>query len=652
MKSKYSPNKTRKLFSLSFAVYVVCILCLLQTAHAQTHTNIFTFDNDVKQYTTAMATNPMIPGDVGETVMAGTIFNISAGKNVIHFLNVDGNGNINVDKYIDINGYNDERAVSIVSDGNNTYYITCLARDPVGNDEIVVLYLQVNGTVTATRRLRDPAQSIYPLSSIFSHGILYICGYATTNYTNLPNTPNIEPYGSTRAAFIQFDPALPAGPLNAAWVINTTVIAGTPPYDYDIAMRMVEMHNGKIFITGSVNDGNAANQDCSATMNIVFDPIPQTFSTNHFRYQSSSQVLEYGIGLVEDVTHGVNYVIGNNFTHGGGGILPGHLNITGLDNSMTPSSLPFNTSRIQFPEIEYGMWALQTLPTVSMPTFPGDARFVIGGMTSYDFCIKYHQADPNPFLYDVEVNYVPGSGALTHYFKNFVTYKNMNGTGNLASNGYFYLGGFLSNQVWNPVFAARATPADDIMLNAPRWDVSQSKLNLKQIRADASTFIETSCTGSYDQYLAYPASCNQPASQTIMPALCTTTYGPLSITIADIKSSSSLFPDGNTQCSATNVVYKSTGITKIEKTDVTTIYPNPANTDINVMLDKNITGSDKIKLQLVNMYGQVVADLYEGSAAQLNSNAKLQLPGVAAGLYNVQIFVNNRIKETIKLTIQ
>ena len=64
----------------------------------------------------------------------------------------------------------------------------------------------------------------------------------------------------------------------------------------------------------------------------------------------------------------------------------------------------------------------------------------------------------------------------------------------------------------------------------------------------------------------------------------------------------------------------------------------------------NIVPDAKVKVQLVNMQGQVVANLYNGTAA--NANAKMHLPDVATGLYIVQVYSNGTIVHQQKLSIQ
>lgn len=652
-------------------------ICASQLAIAQTQTTTYYMGNDVKHYSTESVTDPITPGDMEETVMAGTIFDFgAAGKNVIHFLNIAGTGTHNVSHYIDIPGYDDERAVDIVGDGaigapgSATYYITCLARDPRGNDEIVVIFVDVNGNVLQTRRLADGSQSMYPLHSVYSNGMVYICGYTTTNYTNLPSTPDYGPYGGKRAAFIQFDPTLPPGPLNAAWVMNTALPAAAVPgaqYDYDIATRVVVLNNNNIFVTGSVNDAKLVGANWrygSGTMNVVFDPTTQALTYDHFI--SGPGALEYGTGLVEDGTNQVNYVLGNTFYHGysGSGFfpLPGYMHITGLNSSMQHATTSGNTSRYQLSGTEYGVWGLQTLPADN-PANSGPAykRFTVAGLQSLEFCIKYYQPNFNPYLYDVEMYYDPVLETITHTFNNWVTYQNLTGTGSTAPNSYFYLGGGLSNLAWNPTFAAKPNfPNSEIVLNAPKWTPymiipvggKTGALNLKSIRVDGS-FTEINCPSSYTQYLNY-SGCPNPYTYSGVEAVSSTTsFDPLSITLYNLTCSASNYDITDDHCNAGNIVYKPSGVDKVEKqAGKTIIYPNPASNDVSIALDKNIADKSTVKLVLINTLGQTAGILYEGSAARLNSSNKLQLPNVASGIYHVQVLVDNKLSQTIKLTVK
>ncbi len=641
-------------------------------ALAQQHTTTYYMPNNVKHYSTEIATDP-ISGDPHETVMAGTIFGFTLPrKNVIHFINVSYDGTVNSSKYIDIPGYNDERVVDIESDkavggpGSAIYFLTCLARDARGNDEIVIISTDVYGNLINTRRLADGAQSMYPLHSVFSGGYLYICGYTTKSYTNLPSTPDYGPYyDSTWGAFIQVNPY--AGTVTYSCRIDTDIPAGAIPNaknDYDLAMRLVPMANGKIFVTGSVNDAKfvAGNwRYGSAIMNLVWDPNTSIWTNiNHF--SKGAGALEYGTGMVED--GGVNYILGNTFYHGysGNGFapLPAMINITGVDNNMAISTTVGNTSRYQLNGSEYGMWGLQTLDQ-AQPAAPGYKRFVIAGLQMFEFCNFYHQPDVDPFLYDVEVSY-DGTSALTHTFNKWVTYQNLTKTGGSNPSGYFNLGGGLSNIAWNPTFAARPTPNDDIILNAPKWypytaipvGGPTGVLNLKSVRADANSLTGTLCSDSYHEYFDYGDCFNPFDYVSVEAANCTTSFSPLSITTYPLTSTGGNYDMTSYACVG-NDVYKqgNTGITNLEPVNGKTIlYPNPAHTSLNVVLDKSIADAANVKLLLINVYGQVAGILYEGSALRLDANNKLALPNVASGMYNVQVLVNNDVHENIKLSIQ
>ena len=82
------------------------------------------------------------------------------------------------------------------------------------------------------------------------------------------------------------------------------------------------------------------------------------------------------------------------------------------------------------------------------------------------------------------------------------------------------------------------------------------------------------------------------------------------------------------------------------------IYPNPANQAIKIYLGTGVASDNAVKITLMNMYGQVMTELYNGGAFELKVNNSLQLPSVAAGVYIVQVYVNDVPTHTERLTIQ
>lgn len=99
-----------------------------------------------------------------------------------------------------------------------------------------------------------------------------------------------------------------------------------------------------------------------------------------------------------------------------------------------------------------------------------------------------------------------------------------------------------------------------------------------------------------------------------------------------------------------------TGTTGVENAiadaTATSIYPNPAKTEIRVSLAQDIKADAQVEVVLSNMHGQVVSRLYKGVATGLTPATALQLPQVATGLYIVQVYSNDAMVHQQKLSIQ
>lgn len=646
---------------------------------------VYDFPNDLKHYSTEMATDGT---SVEETVMAGTIYNFnSTGNHVAHFMNVSPNGTINSSAYFQDPKYADLRVVDIVGDGNSSnaiYYITCLARPSSGgNDRILVIPVDINGTQTGNAYSIFPSsgtEGLYPLHSIYhSNGYLYICGYWTDNNTNLSNgsEPDFNGYNHKDGFILKLNPSTGAVQNSStARLINTTYqyTASNPTEDYDIAMRLVEMGNGHIFVTGSVNDvkynvTTSAEMFHSAVMNVVFDQnlsTPAAADYDHFTYNTSNGPYfgnDYGVGLVEDGANSSNYIVANTFDRNGSAsgfdISGGHVNITWLDANLDHTNT--GLTRLLFEGYDYA-WGLQTLEACGSSGFANGRRFLIPGMETNEWCgSSFSFDDVRPFLWDVDVRLNGGTGDIDFVNYNWTTYHTQTGTGSYSSatNSYPNLDNSLSNMAWNPTFAARLSTSYDIMMSAPRWDNANNDLNLKYIRADLCD-LNSACYNSYtSETNADP--CNQGLITkyqaeglghtngsgnivyTNFPTTsCSTTTTPVS---GAGKMITGTYSGTSDFCTPSNNVYKP-GKTSINRVNTrgnsTSIFPNPTNNDIHVRLDKNISSDSKVVVQLFNIYGQNIADLYNGSADALNPDKKLQLPDVASGLYLVHITVNGQ----------
>ena len=113
---------------------------------AQTGVKNYRYDLDLKHYYT-------IPVDdaVPDYLMAGT--NFSGDHPSIHFLNVDGQGNINSQKIFAEPGF-DHRVVTLLQHDPESYYIVALRRDnPAIAPGLYFLTIESNGNSLGNHKL-------------------------------------------------------------------------------------------------------------------------------------------------------------------------------------------------------------------------------------------------------------------------------------------------------------------------------------------------------------------------------------------------------------------------------------------------------------------------------------------------------------------
>ncbi len=705
------------------------------TGYAQTHTMVNTMSDFVKGYSIEMCTDYTTSN--GETVQAGTIYDYpSSGQTSVHFINAADDGTINYSKYITApSGYDELRAVDIVGDegggwgaasGSAVYYITCLGRTSSNGDRVVIIPVDYKGDMvadafvmyaTVSGSASDDA-NFYPLHSIYSQstGYVYVCGYYTPNSNGTGGTSlsgSGEPdFISDKFSFFMAA-ELSSGSwtsFNPAWGLNTHFPSASisQTYDYDIAMRMVELSNGDIFVTGSVNDvkHDGLNEyEHSATMNVVVDPnltvsgMGGTYRVDHFTNGGESVFSgnEYGIGLVQ-VGASDNYIVGNYFYRLGdddlfNDIEPAFFWVNWVDGSLAHTNT--GDSRATFTGFDYA-WALQTLDAPSTilkasNTNSNAARFLLPGMTNNQYCADpwdFSRDDIRAFMHDIEVDYnTTASGDIAAFHNRWTTYQTQNGTGTFSnSDSYANLGSGLSNIAWNPTFAARESTLEDIYLTAPTLRTGPDRLNIKNMRVEGPNgsfnYLEdANCTGSYE-------SMDNPTG------LCTLTpyakesaydlgYGTVTLTInslsegcSGVSGGSGVFDHAATtipksgagsisvgsysitqlDCAAGGGPYYKNGTTGIAeehlRTNKTTIYPNPARRELHISLANSIDDMADIKVVMTNIYGQTVAELYNGTASGLIGSKALVLPQVANGLYTIQVVANSRLVHHEKLSIQ
>jgi|GEM_PF-7072904 len=425
---------------------------------------------------------------------------------------------------------------------------------------------------------------------------------------------------------------------------------------------------------------------------------------------------EYGMSFVEGTNGRDHYIVSNEYDgypngggppssldytewqstqYGGFNLKPerftiAHTNEWGFAHSGT------NNRRLTFPS---GVWALQTL--VSSFGVVGtignrDHRFVVAGMMHTDpnwpSTMILPPSDDNiiPFLFDVQPSWSNGTlGSFTGNTlslnasltindapkftanEDFIAYVNQTGTGKVGTdvNNYLTMGSDFSSVLWGPTFADRYEPdvTQDYVFNAPKFGKRQASGTIAAFLGLKAIFAHNA-----DKDIAW-GGCVEKYTLTsddegIEGILGTAPY--TGSNFSDYDPSLFIFCGTNGATSYNNAqydkygdctgrqhspsgdpVYKTAGGIRLQNAK-TTIFPNPASDALHIQLASDIATDSKVKIVLSTIQGQVVKELYNGTAEMLSAEYNMAIPAVASGLYVVQVYSNNKIVHQQKLTIQ
>ncbi|HLO71812.1 MAG TPA: T9SS type A sorting domain-containing protein [Flavipsychrobacter sp.] len=425
---------------------------------------------------------------------------------------------------------------------------------------------------------------------------------------------------------------------------------------------------------------------------------------------------EYGVAFVEGSNGIDNYIVSNEYDGAPSGFGPSspssyvtwaptayggfnykpeaftiaHANQWGFVHSAAPNK------RLKF---RSGAWALQTLvsshPNV-LSSGNYDHRFVIAGMMHTDpyapTSMILPPSDNNiiPFLFDVQPAW---SNATTGSFigntirpvndlsavtpskfapnEDFIAYVNQTGTGIVGTdvNNYLTMGSDFSSVLWGPTFADRYEPdvRQDYVLNAPKFGKRLASGNITSFLGLKAMFAHHE-----DKDIAY-GGCVEKFSMGSIPEdiegiIGTPPYAGMDYD--DNDQSLFIYCGTNTPTIYNNALYDkfgdctglqhspdnspvyrtSTGI-RLQNAK-TTIFPNPASDALHIQLASDIATDVNVKIVLSTIQGQVVKELYNGTAEALSAEYNMSLPAVASGLYVVQVYSNNKVVHQQKLSIQ
>lgn len=576
-------------------------------------------------------------------------------------------------------------------------------------DCIVVMTVDRNGNVLQDAMIIRPnvtnnpntPENFYPLHSLWhSNGSLYICGYVTDDNTNAPNEPMFRHSAAMgphiKSFVLRCDPA--TGTVLNTFTYNTTPTTPQLPHleeDYDIAVRLTEMAGGNVHVTGSVNNVRLHPVSppplevfFSSTMNLLLDPSLTMLSSinDHFGFPWNTEGgngSEYGVAI-EEANNGNKFIVSNAFSSNHLGnqsftaLAPHQFMITEVDNNYAPMG---GNTRYRFEAFD-NAWALTTLPVTQASTQPGETRMLIAGMSTNTWCGTggpYGFDYVMPFLHEVVMR--PGSTDGGQFMK-WVTYKTNLGTGAFTHPlSYKQIQDGVSNIAWNPVFASRARGNVDsnIHMYAPLLNkIDTFTLDHKSMSVEGSYFFSggglanlytdntAQCVTSNIQSLIGGNLCGMATPPTqqdyfvyeqvsqigysgnpMLDVTGTLDYEVVVEDMADISSANYTWT--STACDYSNGDYKTTNIPQLMAGKGVKMYPNPAQHELQVVLPAGTPGDEGIMITLSNMYGQRVATLYNGNAANLGI---LQLPDVASGMYMVEVRGKGNILHQQKLAIQ
>lgn len=525
--------------------------------------------------------------------------------------------------------------------------------------------------------------SFYPISSMYHDGKLYICGsyirYGVPDgmysITNDGHHPLFSDMG--KAAFIMsVDLSGPQMALDNIMLFDYVPTTNLNRVDYDMGMRMAVLDDGNIMMTGSVNElGGTYNPGYvrSATMAIVVTPDLNTMvadpnfinvgNMDGFGYN------EYGVDIVQKSPSDI-YIMSNGFdqtTEYHGYLLDYNSNMLLVSRVLSfGGTYGFGLKRF---EAGYqAQWFLKALPSEA-PTTLGAYRFTVAGMAASGCANQNYPSslgNVNPILVDFEIAppmaslYNPVTAtALNAQVSLFETEQGTNNYNNYNSYTSMY---------FNPTFAAREDVESAIVMNAPRYEPLWGNLGLKIMHATYDNHLGV--TGQYTSGTGNGANAGAPTpdvecgnvlcsrsfiSSTVTSNNIIVTHPTVAVeayyeTTTEMTDLYGLSFGGDCNWSLGDTYKPTSAQILAAKTGKNVVYPNPATNELHVALAQS-NGNTNVEVNLVNMYGQTVSQLYTGTAGTLGTTT-LRLPDVAAGIYMVQIVSNGKMLHTEKLMIQ
>lgn len=648
-----------------------------------------------------------IPDTVGggpvEYVAAGTMYTNGPGSRAgWHFMRLDDNGVILDSRIAYCSNTDDEfRVVDITVESATKFWITISARHMVSGsqyDYIYVVGVDQHGNdlglnpaihITPTAAVSN-YRNLYPTHSLYLGSALYICGYAAEN-TQVSNHPDY--YSDKLGMFIKCD--VNSTPVTTNYYFWDSDNSQFPIGDFDMALRISPSLSASGFlpdfpllVTGSANGYGTGYLSSVLAMKFnsagnpmlanAYLPTAYSFSPDPIRAHGVYGVDMRGAVPAEDQElEGGGYVIlVNRFDHNepsnrSWGILRVKENLTVYDPTTNYSYVGLNDMK---------SWASQFLimsytdkSKNSSIEILGEQNDLYGGeqpgcdtVFSPNLPPSHYPNNINPFyttlgvsgvgLWDYTNGFGPTYNSVFH--GNHTVHLSANGT---AANNMVYLYGSQPNGYLEDITRLYTFGASTLYYygwssgvpNPPSMLVpigelnnpSMPYLNTKFIKMTGSSGEETVCNN-------YIYDC---------PELFTSTTYPANPVFASIFYDGLQTDDAYNYFSLTEDYYlpleMDCGTGYYKPTDVADLggasnevsfYPNPASSELNISIGKNISKNDKCQFLLLSSTGQQVIST---SVFTNKQEIKVNLSELPAGLYMGILTINDK-KYTEKISIQ
>lgn len=604
-------------------------------------------------------TSPVEYVAVGTVYYRTTIGNTQVEEG-IHFMHLDNNGNILCDKTFYMGSSDDQyislMAIDVAVENNNSFWATLGMRTGKGYmpfDRDMMMIVNFDASCNYINHFGHPLQgllpdhnletvytNLYPTSTVFHNGHLYVCAYIGPIWHSYPIGP-VATHSEKLGTVLKLDVNGPSFmTVVGSYVWDSPQTTGFP-YDYDMPLRMKVNSHGNLILTGEANSAGDAQ---SAILAMELDPNLNLLNHNEFQpvvplvYNGYTQG-GHGIDIIEDHVNGGYYVLAN---HQDGG----HYfrwSVTHLDNNMqanpsVPAMISLNRSQ----------------------SYAGSYADVFGTQLFDDGTIFGQQMDlicggsvPSPHLNPTAVNVDP----FLH-FANF-QYNNIQGTyattsihkmqmSRLGTTGLYLGGGFTDvlGRMFTPALRDLSTGTTQYRMLSPVKDAS-GVLNAKFITTDGSgneiqcSTTHTECEKEYvPEYVVNASTIHDAFIHWATYVWADPTDDHLSTTITDCTQGQYKQSGGgnngineNKQAATSKSGFGVYGTTK-PKAEIK-VYPNPASSSTNVhfALDEP-TG---VTIQVLDALGRVVSTIAETQYEKGAHRISVNTTELATGIYIIKM---------------